>query len=165
MAISQETIPPYRQVGALFDDAEDAQRAAEKLAEAGFPRRHIVVSTEQYLKDAPETRHEALRAGGYIEEDVLYFDKELVNGKTLVSVANVPESQCGTVIRILNENGSHYDPDGTRNMRDDVMGMTTGAAIGAALGAMLGGPIGMAVGEVGGGVVGSALGRMKEESE
>lgn len=165
MAISQETIPPYRQVGALFDERDNAEKAAEELAKAGFARRNIVISTQHHLKDDPEARRKALSDDGYVEEDVLYFDKELVAGRTLVSVSNVPESQCGTVIRILNENGSHYDPDGTRNMRDDVVGMTTGAAVGAALGGMLGGPIGFAMGEVGGAAVGGALGILKEESE
>lgn len=165
MAISKQQIPPYRQIGALFKDPADAQRAVDELVSEGFPRTDIFLSTEQYLKDKPDVRQRALREGGYIEEDVLYFDKELAEGKTLVSVGHVREEQCGTVIHILNKNGSHYDPDGTRNVRDDVVGMTTGALIGAAMGAVLGGPIGAAVGEVGGGVIGGALGTVKEESE
>lgn len=165
MAISEPQISPYRQVGALFTNPDDAERAVKDLLAEGFSRNDIFVSTQQYLKDVPEVRQQALREGGYVEEDVLYFDKELAEGKTLVSVSHVRDEQCGAVIHILNKNGSHYDPDGTRNVRDDVVGMTTGAVIGAAMGALLGGPIGAAVGEVGGGIIGGALGTVKEESE
>ncbi len=165
MAISQSQVPPYRQIGALFKNPDDAQRAVDELVSEGFPRNDISLSTEQYLKNVPGVRHQALREGGFVEEDVLYFDKELADGKTLVSVGHVLEEQCGTVIHILNKNGSHYDPDGTRNVRDDVVGMTTGALVGAALGAVFGGPIGAAVGEVGGGAIGGTIGKIKEESE
>lgn len=165
MAKSQDSVPPYRQVGALFENPLSAERAADELVERGFRRSNIFVSTKHYLKTDPEIRREGLRNGGYVEEDILYMDKELVAGKTLVTVSNVPEKQCGEVIRVLNKNGSHFNPDGTRNVRDDVVGMTTGAVIGAVVGALMGGPAGIAVGEIGGGVIGGALGTLKEESE
>ncbi len=165
MAISHQTIANNRQVGALFDNTGDANMAVKALKEQGFSSRNIrmtILDDRQKPLIVPE---DLFRHSGYSARHIRYFKDGLLGGKVMVTIFNVPEDLTGVAIHILNENGSQYDPDGSRNVRDDVLGMTTGALAGAALGALVAGPIGAAAGEVGGGIIGSALGTMKEESE
>lgn len=165
MATSHQTIQNYRQVGALFDNTDDANRAVKELKDQGFSSRNIrttILDDRQKPSVVPE---DIFHRSGYSDRRIRFFKDGLLGGKVMVTVFNVPEELSGVVIHICNENGSQYDPDGSRNVRDDVVGMTTGALAGAALGALVAGPLGAAAGEVGGGLIGSALGTMKEESE
>jgi uncharacterized membrane protein len=60
------------------------------------------------------------------------------------------------------DNKAEYNPDGSRNLRQDVVGMTAGAAIGAIAGGVAGtvvaGPLGGAAGAAAGAVVGGGAG-------
>ncbi len=66
------------------------------------------------------------------------------------------------VIDIFDRYKAEYNPDGSRNLRDDVLGMTTGAAVGAAAlgaaGAVVAGPLGAAAGVAAGAVLGGGVG-------
>jgi hypothetical protein len=66
------------------------------------------------------------------------------------------------VIDIFDKFKAEYNPNGSRNLREDVAGMTVGAVVGAAalgaIGAAVGGPVGAAVGGVAGAVVGGGSG-------
>jgi hypothetical protein len=163
MATSTKTTNQKKIVGALFDEYQDANRAVDQLVREGYPIGNIalLIQTEEH---PASTRSKALEAVGYQNADRTYFEKAVEEGKTLVSVTNIDEDETGDVISILNENGAHYDPDGSRNVRDDVVGMTTGAAVGAAAGAFVG-PIGAAIGALAGGAIGAAIGTQIEENE
>lgn len=151
-------------VGALFDEHHDANLAVDALIKKGYLRDDIAVLVQVNPDQDQKARQHALKAVGYEDPDRRYFDKAIEEGKTLVSVTNVPKNKTGEVVSILKHHGAHYNPDGSRNIRDDVVGMTTGAAIGAAAGAF-GGPIGVAIGALAGTAVGAVVGASLEQSE
>ena len=66
------------------------------------------------------------------------------------------------IIDVFDEYKAQYNPNGSRNLREDVLGMTAGTVIGAAalgaIGALVGGPLGAAVGGATGAVVGGGSG-------
>jgi hypothetical protein len=66
------------------------------------------------------------------------------------------------IIDIFDKYDADYNPNGSRNLREDVLGMTTGAVVGAAalgaVGAVVGGPVGAAAGVAVGAVVGGGSG-------
>jgi hypothetical protein len=164
MATSTKTANQKKIVGALFDDYHDANRAVDQLVREGYPIGNIALLIQTEEHPTSKGHRKALEAVGYENSDRIYFEKAVREGKTLVSVTNLDADETGDVISILNENGAHYDPDGSRNVRDDVVGMTTGAAVGAAAGAFVG-PIGAAVGALAGGAIGAAIGTQIEENE
>lgn len=164
MAKSTPTAANLKSVGALFDDPIDAQKAVDELIEEGFPAASITMIQQTTYKEKPKERLHALKERGYIESDVTYFEGCIEQGKTLVSVDRVEEDDVGKVIQVLNKNGSHYNPDGSRNVREDVVGMTGGAALGAAIGGVAGGPVGATLGGVVGAAVGGVAGTKVEES-
>jgi uncharacterized membrane protein len=94
------------------------------------------------------------------ESQALYYDKAVRNGKILVAVHNVVDP--APVIEIFDDNKAEYNPDGSRNLRQDVAGMTAGAVVGAVAGAVagtvVGGPVGGAAGAAAGAVVGGGAG-------
>jgi len=165
MAKSYETVADLNVVGALFEDNHNANEAVQELIEEGFSNYDITVDVKLSDKDQKKAFKASLKAKGYEDPDQLYFEKAVEEGKTLVSVTNVPKKKVPTVIEILNKHGAHYNPDGSRNVRDDVVGMTTGAIVGAAVGAVVAGPVGAAAGFVLGGGAGGAVGSSMEHSE
>jgi hypothetical protein len=164
MATTTENATGTKIVGALFENNKDANKAVEKLLEKGYLREDIAILVKLSEKEDKKARQKALKEVGYAETDQRYFDKAVEEGKTLVSVTQIPESKTGEVISILVKNGAHYNPDGSRNVRDDVVGMTTGAAVGAAAGAFAG-PVGAAIGALAGGAAGAVAGAFMEQSE
>jgi hypothetical protein len=164
MAKTTETATDAKIVGALFDDYHDANKAVEALVKKGYLSEDIAVLVEVDQKQDRKARQDALKAVGYEDPDRIYFDKAIAEGKTLVSVTNVPSSKTGEVVSILDHHGAQYNPTGTRNVRDDVVGMTGGAAIGVAAGSFAG-PIGAVIGGLAGGAVGAVAGAVMEQSE
>lgn len=165
MAKSYGTVSDLNVVGALFEDNHNANQAAQELIEEGFSNYDITVDVKLTDKEQKKAFKASLKAKGFEDPDQLYFEKAVEEGKTLVSVTNVPKSKVAAVIEVLNKNGAHYNPDGSRNVRDDVVGMTTGAVVGAAIGAVIGGPVGAAAGFAVGAGAGGAVGKKLEHSE
>jgi uncharacterized membrane protein len=111
------------------------------------------------------------RALGISEQDIhvvlSLYDKTRA-GKILVTVHNVKNP--GAVIEVFDANHADYNLDGSRNVRQDVAGLTVGVAVGAtagcAAGTVVGGPVGAilgaATGAVVGGGAGAAMGKVKE---
>jgi len=165
MAISTKTSTSSKIVGALFKDREDANKAVDDLLEKGYLSEDIAVShVADKSRGCSENRKEALKSVGYSDTDHKYLANEIEKGKTLVSVTHVPAAKTGEVVSVLDHNGAHYNPDGDRNVRDDVVGMTTGAAIGMAAGAFAG-PLGAALGALAGTAVGATVGSIMEQTE
>ena len=119
---------------------------------------------------------EAFRVLGVSEQDieeVVSINDTVRNGKILVVVHNVKHP--APIIDIFDANKAEYNPDGSYNFREDVAGLTVGAAAGAALGGTVGaaeggvlgtiaaGPVGTAVGAVVGAVVGGGVGAVSGE--
>jgi hypothetical protein len=66
------------------------------------------------------------------------------------------------MIEIFDQYKACYNPNGSRNVRQDVLGMTADMAAGAAalgtVGAVLGGPVGAATGVAAGAILGGGTG-------
>lgn len=164
MATTTKTSGSSKIVGALFDDHDDALNAVNALLDRGYLPGDIAISRQAGKPKNPKARRKALQEAGYNDPDSHYFDKSIEEGKTLVSVTHVPDIKTGEVVSILDHNGAHYNPDGKRNLRDDVVGMTTGAAIGLAAGAFAG-PLGAAIGALAGSALGATVGAVMEQNE
>jgi hypothetical protein len=166
MATTTKTSSESKIVGALFDDPHDANKAVLDLLKKGYLSHDIAVlhQFDQSKTHNRKHRKEALKTVGYTNSDSAYFDQAITEGKTLVSVTHVPADKAGEVVSIFDHNGAHYNPDGSRNVRDDVVGMTTGAAIGLA-GGSFAGPVGAVIGALAGIAVGATVGAVMEQHE
>ena len=129
-------------IGGVFSDRTNADKAIQAFHDLGVKEQDI--------------------------EEVVSLNDTVRNGKILVTVHNVKDP--APVIDIFDANKAEYNPDGSYNFRDDVAGLTVGAAAGAALGGAAGaaeggvlgtivsGPLGTVVGSVVGAVVGGGVG-------
>ena len=147
-------------IGGMFSSRKNADKAIQDLRELGVPEEDIQVVVTLNEKQADEAYKDALVGRGVAESQALFYDKAIRNGKILVAVHNVTEP--APVIEVFDDNKAEYNPDGSRNLRQDVVGLTAGAAIGAVAGGMAGtvagGPLGAAVGAAAGAVVGGGAG-------
>lgn len=147
-------------IGGIFANRADADNAVKELRELPIPDQDIQVVVMLDDKQAERAYTDALVGRGIAESQALFYDRAIREGKVLVAVHNVTEP--GPVIDVLDDNGAQHNPDGSRNMRDDVAGMTVGAAAGAVAGGVAGaavaGPLGGAVGAAAGAVLGGGAG-------
>jgi hypothetical protein len=158
-------------IGGAFSHRDDADKAIAAFRNLGVPDSNIqvVIQLEQDQADAAYT--DAMVGRGFTEAQAIYYDRAIREGKTLVAVHNVTEP--GPIIEVFDRFGSDFNPNGTRNVRQDVFGMTAGAAIGATAlgvaGAVVAGPVGaaagVAAGSIVGGGVGAAAGKAVEHSK
>src|SRR6201996_5150497 len=143
-------------IGGIFSKREGADKAGEALRENGVSDQNIQVVIMLDGKQTDRAYTDALVGRGVSESQALFYDRAIREGKILVAVHNVTEP--ARVIDVLDNNGAQHNPDGSRNMRDDVAGMTVGAAAGAVAGGVAGavvaGPLGGAVGAAAGAVIG-----------
>lgn len=158
-------------IGGVFAKREDADNAVQDLREEGVADSNIQVVVLLDDKQTDRAYTDALVGRGVTESQALFYDRAVREGKILVAVHNVTEP--GPVIDALDNNGAQHNPDGSRNMRDDVAGLTVGAAAGAVAGAVagtavagpLGGAVGAAAGAIVGGGAGAAAGKAAEHSK
>lgn len=158
-------------IGGTFTNSENANRAVDAFLEAGIPRSDIQTVVQFAPKPADNVYRDILTDRGAAEAQATYYDQQIREGKILVVVYNVTEP--AVVIDVFNRFGAEYNPNGSRNFRDDVVGMTTGALVGAAAGGAAGtiaaGPLGAVAGAVAGAVVGAgsgaALGKASEHNK
>jgi hypothetical protein len=147
-------------IGGVFSDRSNADNAVQGLRELGVPDANIQVVVMLKGEPAKQAYTDALVGRGIAEPQALFYDKAIRSGKILVAVHNVTDP--APVIEIFDDNKAEYNPDGSRNLRDDVAGMTAGAAVGAVAGGVAGtavaGPLGGAVGAAAGAVVGGGAG-------
>jgi hypothetical protein len=147
-------------IGGTFSNRENADKAVQAFRELGIPEQNIQVVVQLNDRQANEAYTDALVGRGVSESQALFYDKAIREGKILVAVHNV--IQPTPVIEVFDRHGAEYNPDGSRNLRDDVIGMTAGAAAGAVAGGAIGtavaGPLGTAAGAVIGAVVGGGAG-------
>ena len=123
-----------RNIGGVFSKRDNADKAIQAFRELGVPEQdiHEVVSL-----------YDTVRAG-----------------KILVTVHNVKEP--APIIEIFDLHKAEYNLNGSRNVRQDVAGLTIGTAVGATSGGVTGtfvaGPVGGAIGAATGAMVGGGLG-------
>jgi hypothetical protein len=147
-------------IAGVFSKREDSERAIAAFRDLGVPDQNIQVVVQLDEKQAKDAYTEAMVGRGFAESQAAFYDKAIREGKTLVAVHNVTDAK--PIIDVFDRFGSDFNPNGTRNVRQDVFGMTAGAAVGATalgtVGAVVAGPIGAAAGVAAGTVVGGAIG-------
>jgi hypothetical protein len=147
-------------IGGTFSNREDAERAIAAFRNLGVPDQNIQVIVQLDEDEAGQAYTEGMVSRGFAASQAEFYDKAIREGKTLVAVHNVVQPK--PIIDIFDQYKSDFNPNGTRNVRQDVFGMTAGAAIGATAlgtaGAVVAGPVGAAAGVAAGTVVGGAIG-------
>jgi hypothetical protein len=147
-------------IGGTFSNRQNADKALQAFRELGVPEENLQVVIQLTDREAKDAYTDALTGRGIAQSQAIFYDRAVREGKTLVVVHNVVDPN--TVIDVFDRFGAEFNPDGSRNLRDDVAGMTTGAAIGAAVGgvagAAVGGPVGAAAGVAAGAVLGGGAG-------
>lgn len=154
------TVDENQIIGGIFANRKNADLAIEELREIGVLEQDIQVVVTLDEKQAQDASKDALVGRGVAESQALFYDKAVRSGKILVAVHNVTDP--ARVIEVFDDNQAEYNPDGSRNLRQDVLGMTAGAGVGAVAGGiagtMVGGPVGTAVGAAAGALVGGGAG-------
>jgi hypothetical protein len=147
-------------IGGTFSNREQADKALQAFRELGIPETNLQVVVQLSEREAEDAYTDAMTGRGIAQSQAIFYDRAVRQGKTLVAVHNVVAPK--PVIDVFDRYGAEYNPDGSRNMRDDVAGMTIGAAVGAVAGgvagAAIGGPVGAAAGVAAGAVIGGGAG-------
>jgi hypothetical protein len=147
-------------IGGIFANEDNAEKAVEAFEEISISSDDIEIIVQLEGDQAEEVYTDILSDRGFSDSQALYYDKVIREGKVLVVVSEVTDP--APVIDIFDKYKAEYNPNGSRNLRDDVAGMTVGAAVGAAAGgvagAVIGGPVGAAAGVAAGAVVGGGSG-------
>jgi hypothetical protein len=147
-------------IGGTFTNRKNADKAVQALKGLGISTLDIEVVVQLDEKQTKQVVTDILSDRGFSESQARFYDKAIREGKILVVVYGVTDP--APVIDVFDAHKAEYNPNGARNMRDDVAGMTVGAAVGAAAGgiagAVVGGPLGAAAGAAAGAVVGGGTG-------
>ncbi len=143
-------------IGGTFSDRENADKAVEAFSELGIPASNIEVIVQLNDEQTKQVYTDILTDRGFSNSQARYYDTAIREGKVLVVVYGVLEP--APVIDVFDRFKAEYNPNGSRNLRDDVAGMTIGAAVGAAAGGVVGAAVGGPVGAAAGGAAGAVLG-------
>ncbi len=147
-------------IAGVFSNRENANKAIAAFHQLGVVPQNIATVFQADKGSAPETYVTDLQKGGIAESQAKYYDKAIRAGKLYVAVSGVTDPK--PIIEIFDRFGAEYNPDGSRNVRQDVAGMTAGAGagavIGGAAGLVVGGPVGAAAGAAAGAVLGGGAG-------
>jgi hypothetical protein len=147
-------------IGGLFSSRENANKAVEAFEDLDISSDNIQMFLQVDENKVIDAYVGILSDRGFSESQAKYYNKLIREGKVLVTVDGVTEP--AAIIDIFDKYKAEYNPNGSRNLREDVLVMTTGAVVGAAalgaVGAVIGGPVGAAAGAVAGAVVGGGSG-------
>jgi hypothetical protein len=147
-------------IGGTFSERQNADKAIEAFRQLGIPEQNMQVVVQLNDRQAGQAYSDALTTRGVAESQAVFYDDAIRNGKTLVVIHNVINPT--PVIDVFDRYKAEYNPSGSRNLRDDVLGMTAGAAVGAAAlgaaGAVVAGPLGAAAGVAAGALLGGGAG-------
>lgn len=145
-------------IAGVFSKREKANDAIQEFRNLGVSDEDIQV----VFKDVhtQEVYLNSFLDRDIIESQALYYVKAVEDGKVVVAIHNVTDP--ATVIDVFDRFHADYNLDGSRNLREDVAGMTVGTAVGTvalgAAGATLAGPLGGVVGAAAGAVLGAGAG-------
>jgi hypothetical protein len=147
-------------IGGIFANEDDADKAVEAFEDLDISPDDIEVIVQLEGEQDEDAYTDLLSERGFSESQATYYGEVIRAGKVLVVVSGVNDP--APIIDVFNKFKAEYNPNGSRNLRDDVAGMTVGAAVGAAAGgvagAVIGGPVGAAAGVAAGAVVGGGAG-------
>jgi len=147
-------------IGGIFANEDNAEKAVEAFEEMEISPGDIEIIVQLEGEQAEDVYTDLLSDRGFSVYQATYYGDVIRDGKVLVVVSDVTDPD--PVIDIFNKFKAEFNPNGSRNLRDDVAGMTVGAAVGAVAGgvagAVIGGPVGAAAGVAAGAVVGGGSG-------
>jgi len=147
-------------IGGTFSNRDNADKAVAAFQEMGIPQSNIQIVVQLNDKQTEDVYTDILTERGFADSQARFYDKAISEGKILVVVYGVTDP--ADVIDVFDRFKAEYNPNGSRNLREDVAGMTVGAAVGAAAGgvagAVVGGPVGAAAGVAAGAVIGGGSG-------
>jgi hypothetical protein len=143
-------------IGGTFSDPDKAAKAVVAFHELGFTDNDIQILIDRSDTSEKKVYSDVLTERGISKTQATYYDEVIRKGRTLVMVHGV--NKPAPVIDIFDNFGAEHNPDGSRNAREDVSGMTAGAAIGAAAGGAVGALVAGPVGAIGGIAVGAVVG-------
>ena len=147
-------------IAGVFSDPKNADKATVAFQQMGVPSQDIQTIVQPDKNAAGKVYTTDLQEYGISEPQARYYDEAIRKGKTFIAVHNVTDPK--PVIDIFDRFGAEYNPDGSRNVRQDVAGLTAGTGAGAIVGAGVGmvtaGPVGAAVGAAAGAVLGGGAG-------
>ena len=147
-------------IAGVFSDPKNADKATTAFQQLGVLSQDIQILFQPDKNSTGKVYTTELRGRGISETHARYYDEAIRNGKTFLAVHNVTDPT--PIIEVFDRFGAEYNPDGSRNVRQDVTGLTAGtgagAVIGAGVGLVTGGPIGAAVGAAAGAVLGGGAG-------
>jgi hypothetical protein len=133
-------------IAGVFSDPKNADKATVAFQQMGVPSQDIQTIVQPDKNAAGKVYTTDLQEYGISEPQARYH--------------NVMEPK--PVIEVFDRFGAEYNPDGSRNVRQDVAGLTAGTGAGAIVGAGVGlvtaGPVGAAVGAAAGAVLGGGAG-------
>jgi len=158
-----QTINPANEsqiIGGIFSSHDHADQAVAAFRELGISPDNLQVVVKLNRDEHEDSYTSSLLARGFSESHALYFNQVVRQGKVFVAVYNVTDP--AAVIDVFDRCQAEYNPNGSRNLRQDVVGMTAGAMIGAAtlgaVGAVIGGPVGAVAGATAGAALGGGTG-------
>jgi hypothetical protein len=147
-------------IAGVFSDPKNADKATVEFQKMGVPPEDIQILVQPDKISTDKTYTSDLQERGFDEPQARYYNEAIREGKTFIAVHSVTDSK--PVIEVFDRFGAEYNPDGSRNVRQDVAGMTAGTGAGALVGAGVGlvtaGPVGAAVGAAAGAVLGGGAG-------
>ncbi len=158
-------------IGGIFSEQENANKAVDALFALKISPENLQVIIKLNDDQAEDTYTSLLVGRGFSETQAFYHNKVIREGKVFVAVYEVTDP--APIIDIFNKYKAEYNPNGSRNLRNDVAGMTVGAVVcaaaGGAAGAVIAGPVGAiagaSVGAVAGGGSGAVAGKASEHSK
>ena len=147
-------------IGGTFSNRKNADNAVEAFKKLGVSGSNIQVIVQLNNKQTEEVYTDILTERGFADSQARFYDKAIREGKILVVVYDVTDP--AAIIDVFDRFKAEYNPNGSRNLRDDVAGLTAGAVVGALAGGVAGaavaGPVGAATGAAAGAVVGGGTG-------
>jgi hypothetical protein len=153
--ISEEQI-----IAGVFSEPKNAEKARVAFQKLEVRSQDVQILAPSDKNAAGKVYTTDLRERGIAEPQARYYNEAIRKGKTFIAVHNVTDPK--PVIEIFDRFGAEYNPDGSRNVRQDVAGLTAGTGAGAIVGAGVGlvtaGPVGAAVGAAAGAVLGGGAG-------
>jgi hypothetical protein len=147
-------------IAGVFSDPKNADKAKVAFQEMRVPSQDIQILAQPDKNSVGKVYTTDLQERGIAEPQARYYNEAIRKGKTFIAVHNVTAPK--PIIEVFDRFGAEYNPDGSRNVRQDVAGLTAGTGAGAIVGAGVGlvtaGPVGAAVGAAAGAVVGGGSG-------
>ena len=147
-------------IAGVFSDPKNADKAKVAFQKMGVSSPNIQILAQPDKNSVGKVYTTDLQERGVAEPQARYYDEAIRKGKTFIAVHNVMDPK--PVIEVFDRFGAESNPDGSRNVRQDVAGLTAGTGAGAIVGAGVGlataGPVGAAVGAAAGAVLGGGAG-------